>query len=136
MAVAYRDGWGVYAVHGVRVPADLIEQPDTNTVSAIEAETNAELRRVRIELYGFTRYLHDAHISCVQQDDFGRLYRRQVSDNEPELVFVEVVNSTPEPDGSYKKYVLPCRSHVQTAHQAVADSFGMDVKEYHPAFES
>jgi hypothetical protein len=135
-AVKYRDGWGVHAVHGVRVPEDLIMNPGSNTVAAIEDESNAEIRRVRIQLYGFDRYLHDAKLQCVQQDDFGKLYKRSAGDNELAMVFVEVVNSTPEPDGNFKKYVLPCRSHVTTAHQAVAESFGLDTAEYQPTFES
>jgi hypothetical protein len=135
-AVQYPDGWGWYAVHGVPVPRELITDPETNTTQVIEGETNAELRRIRIELYGFERYLRDARVECVQQDDFGKLYKRQVSDDEPALAFVKVVNSTPEPDGSYKTYVLPCRSSIMTAHEAVAQSFGLDIAEYNPSFQS
>ncbi len=134
-AVAYPDGWQIYSVHGVRVPADIIETRDSITPERIEKETNAEVRRVLIELFGFDRYLHQGNFRLEQHDDFGRLYRKKVQ-GEPDMVFVRVVNSTPEPDGSFKEYVLPCRSGVKTAHEAVAASFGLDVKTYNPFQES
>lgn len=88
-----------------------------------------------IELYGFERYLIDAKIKQIQHDDFGRLYRKEIQ-GEPAMQFVRVVNSTPEPDGSYREYCLPVRSTVKTAHEAVAKSFGLETATYNPSFES
>lgn len=51
-ALLYPDRWGVYAVHGVRVPADVIEHPESITAARIQAESDAEVRRVMIERYG------------------------------------------------------------------------------------
>ncbi|MFX9042566.1 DUF6745 domain-containing protein, partial [Acinetobacter baumannii] len=45
-ALSYRDGYALYAVHGTRVPGSIITAPETITVSAIDAERNAEVRRV------------------------------------------------------------------------------------------
>jgi hypothetical protein len=134
-ALLYPDGWGFWAWHGIRVSPEIIEKPETITTKQIENETSAEIRRVLIERYGFDRYLKDGNFFLVQQDDFGRLYRKKVP-GEPDMVFVRVINSTPEPDGSYSEYVLPCRSTVRTAHEAVATSFGLSVEEYAPSFES
>ena len=47
-ALLYRDGWGVYAWHGIRVPAWVIDHPERIDRAAIDAEGNAEVRRVMI----------------------------------------------------------------------------------------
>ena len=113
-ACAYPDGWGIYAVHGVRVPADIIEDRASLTVARIDAETNAEIRRVMIDLYGSKRYLEDSGASVVQEcksDHYivglrtARLLRKEVPDDEP-IVMIDLLNSTSEPDGSVKRYLL------------------------------
>jgi hypothetical protein len=134
-ALLCRDGWPVYAWHGVRVSLDIIENPEQITPKRIESEKNAEVRRVMIERYGFEHYLRDGKFKKEQQDDFGSLWRRSFSD-EPDVVIVRVVNSTPEPDGTYKEYYLPVPSHIRTAHEAVATSFGLKTQEYYPSLES
>ena len=135
IACGYPDGWGVYAVHGVRVPADIIENPASITVDRIEKESNAEVRRVMIDRYGQDRYLLDSNAKVVHQDDFGVLYRKELKGDEP-IVMVKVVNSTPEPDGSYKDYFLRVDPSCKTAKGAIAWTFGMTEKEYCPAQES
>jgi hypothetical protein len=98
-ALAYPDGFSIYAWHGLRVPPDLIEHRDKITVQDIEAEFNAELRRVKIELYGPARYLQDSNAVEVHRDRFGTLYRKELPGDEP-VVMVHLLNSTPEQDGS------------------------------------
>jgi hypothetical protein len=125
----------VYAINGVRVSADVVEKPELITINRIDNEKNAEVRRVMISRYGFDRYLNDAKVIQIQHDDFGRLYRKEVP-GEPAMQFVRVVNSTAEPDGSFREYVLPCRNTVKSAHEAVAQSFELEVSSYSPSFES
>lgn len=134
-AILCRDGWPVYAIHGIRVPEYVVERPHEITTAAIDGEKNAEVRRVLIERFGFDRYLREAKVKQIQQDDFGRLYRKEV-EGEPAMQFVRVVNSTAEPDGTFKEYCLPTRNTVKTAHEAVAQSFGLTIDQYSPHFES
>ena len=50
---------------------------------------------------------------------------------------LEVENSTPEPDGSYKRYFLRVPPEVRTPREAVAWTFGFDAEgDYAPASES
>ena len=49
---------------------------------------------------------------------------------------VEVINSTPEPDGSRKTYWLRVPPTTQTAREGVAWTFGMGASEYVPSRES
>jgi hypothetical protein len=128
-ALSYPDGWSIYAIHGVRVPARIIEQPDSLTVAEIEKESNIEIRRVMIERYGQEKFLFDAGAAEIQCDDFGVLFRKELPGDEP-IVMVKVVNSTPEPDGSFKDYFLRVPPTIATAREAVAWSFDVPTKNY------
>jgi len=104
-AVGFVDGWGVYVVHGVRVPRWIIENWELITPEKIESETNAEVRRFMVERYGEARYITDSGLKPIAKDSFGELFRKDFDDDTP-LVYVKVMNSTPEPDGSIKPYFL------------------------------
>jgi Domain of unknown function (DUF6745) len=52
-SISYESGWGLWHWHGVRVPQDVIERPETITFAAIEAETDDEIRSVMIERLRF-----------------------------------------------------------------------------------
>ena len=49
---------------------------------------------------------------------------------------VEVLNSTPEPDGSRKTYFLRVPPRTRTAREAVAWTFGVREPDYRPAQET
>ena len=134
-AVAYPDGWAIYAVHGVRVPEQVITAPQTLTIKQIEYETNAEVRRVMVERFGMERFILESGAQLVHTDECGALYRKELSQDEP-LVAVHVVNSTPEPDGSVKKYILRVPPTIQTAREAVAWTFNLKPEQYKPQIET
>ena len=134
-AVRYPDGFASFAIRGVRVPEKVAIAPETITISDIEAGSNAEVRRVMIERYGMERYLTDSGAEEIHRDDFGVLYRKEQKFEEP-LVMVKVVNSTPEPDGSFKDYFLRVPLEMERAKQAVAWTFGKEENEYSPALQT
>ena len=84
MAANYTDGWGVYAIHGVTVPQYVVESPIDITPEKIEAEPNAEIRRVMVDQYvgGIGKYIQDAKAEVVHKDKFGTLYRKPQKDDE------------------------------------------------------
>lgn len=129
-AIAWPDGWSVYSVHGVRVPKELITDRSWLTVDRIRQERNAEIRRVMIERYGKDIYLKDSGAKMIHRDDWGTLWRTDFGRNEEPLVVVEVVNSTPEPDGSYKNYFLGVPPTTTKAVEGVAWTFGKSVEDY------
>jgi hypothetical protein len=113
-AVSWGDGWGVYSIHGVRVTQQIVEAPQTLTVHQIEIEKNAEVRRIMIDRYGPKRYLADSGATVVQElpaDHHivglrtARLLRKEVPGDEP-IIMIDLLNSTPEPDGTVKRYLL------------------------------
>lgn len=114
----------VYAIHGVRVDQAIVE--GKFGVKEIDEEENAEIRRVMIDIYGKDRYITDSGLEPIQTDDWGELYIKELTNDEP-LMMVKVVNSTPEPDGSFKDYWLRVDPNayggIKTAHAAVASTF-------------
>jgi len=101
-ALLYPDGFGIWAVHGVRVPQAVIEEKEKITPRDIHNETNTEVRRVMIDLMTPERYLYESGAERIHTDKFGELYR---INNLPH-VLVRVTNATPEPDGTFKRYCL------------------------------
>ena len=102
----------------------------TMSISDIAREPNTETRQVMIERFGAERYIREAGATEIHRDDFGTLY--DVSG----FKVVKVVNSTPEPDGSYKDYYLRVPPHMSTAREAVAWTFGERPESYAPAMQS
>jgi hypothetical protein len=131
---AWRDGTALWAWHGVRVPPQVILAPQTLTAEQIAAEPNQEVRRVMIERVGWPRYLEMSGATPRHCDRYGDLYRLPWGDEEIGLVVV--TNSTPEPDGSLKKYGLTVPLECTTAHAAVASTFGLTPREYAPRQET
>jgi len=113
----WRDGTAIYMVHGVQTPAWIIERPETITAAAIDAEKNAEVRRVMVSKMGMERYLRDGNAKLVHKDARGKLFRKEQAGDEA-ICMLEVVNSTPEPDGSFKHYMLGVPPTVRTASEA------------------
>jgi len=135
MSVRYRDGWGVYAIHGARVPEWVVTRPAEITADKIEAETNAEVRRVMIDRYGADRYLVDSGAKQVHADEFGVLFRKNIRGDEP-LVMVKLKNSTPEPDGTFKHYFIRVPPTIQRAREACAWMADVSEAEYAPEIET
>ncbi|MDQ3573648.1 MAG: hypothetical protein M3404_01805, partial [Actinomycetota bacterium] len=112
-----------------------VEAPETLTPAQITDEANVEVRRVMLDRFGADRYLRESGAEKVHSDDWGTLWRARVPDDE-DLVMVEVVNSTPEPDGSSKDYWLRVPPSCNSARQAVAWTFGESADTYAPAVQT
>jgi hypothetical protein len=129
-AVVFRDGWSVYAVDGIRVPAWTVEHPDQITAHEIDQVVNAELRRVLVTLSG-DRYIEDRG-ELVHADHFGELW------DVPGIGgrFVRVTDATELPDGTSRRYWLRVPVAVTTAREAVAWTFGLTPDTYVPVVET
>ncbi|MEU6066773.1 DUF6745 domain-containing protein [Streptomyces sp. NPDC047082] len=134
-ALAYPDGFALYAWRGMPVPAVFLAELRTLTPERIRAEANAELRRVMLEYYGYDRYLEDSGARPVHQDETGTLWRIDLDGDEP-AVMVEVINSTPEPDGTRRTYWLRVPPRTRTAREGVAWTFGVSAEAYAPLRET
>jgi len=143
-ALEFLDTYKLYVWHGIVVPAQVILFPETLTVQQINAEQNAEIRRVMLERFGMERYLKESNATIRDRSDYGTLYElpAPTAEDEP-LVIVEVENSTPEPgtgvngiDPIYRKYTIPVPPETQRAREGIAWSFGLSEAEYQPLIET
>lgn len=71
-------------------------------------------------------------------DETGTLWRKEWPAEAriaPEA-WIEVTNSTPEPDGTFARYMIRVRPDVKTAREAVASTFGLTAEQYNPEKET
>jgi hypothetical protein len=157
-SIGYGSGWGLWHWHGVQVTQQLIERPETLTVRDIKDQGNAEVRRVMIDRYGVARYLKDSGARVVHEMPAdhpikglrtARLLSVGVPGDET-IVMVDLLNSTPEPDGTTKRYQLRVDPNAydgvasRDCHAAAASTWRMPddslafkrYQDYAPAFES
>ena len=154
-AVAYPDGWQLFYVHGVAVTEQIVMRPETITLAQIAAEKNAEVRRIMVERYGYEKYLRESDAklidSCAADHAMPGLRTAKLW-SIGDITMLDVLNSTPEPDGSVKRYVIPVDGTLyggkagRTCHAASASTWRMRgdktklafarPEDYAPAFES
>lgn len=56
-AVLYPDGFAVWALEGHLADEQLVMRPETQTIEQIMAEENEELKRIRINRYGWAKFM-------------------------------------------------------------------------------
>jgi len=64
-AIKYLDDFQIWSIHGVQVDQQIVESPETQTVEQINSEQNAEIKRIRIERFGWERYLKDTNAEVI-----------------------------------------------------------------------
>lgn len=141
-AIEWRDGLGIYAWDGMVLPKKYVCDPVT--AAWIDAEDNAEHRRVLLDRMGVESYLKEGGAEVVHEDVFGKLVRKPVKAGEPVMaVFVTCPSSG-------RRYTLGVHPEIRpllgdgqfgepqepTARNAVASTFGLRGEEYAPSCET
>lgn len=144
-AVSWPSGESYFFYRGIQINEAILNRD--YLWQDIDKQTNSEVRRVMMTLYSTERYIKDSGIKPVHSDDYGTLYRRDDRDGTV-FMAVKVVNSTVEPDGSFKDYWLRVNHKLygglKTAHAAVASTWRTKdgklafsrPEDYCPAFET
>ena len=151
----FSDGLALWYYHGVKVPQHIIMAPEEITSDQILSEANQEVKTAMIAIMGYDRFIKELGAELVNQDKYGKLWRKEVPGLEEAFLVVEVMNSTIEPDGYYKPYFIPVHPELRpilepdasgvarygepqklTAHAAVASTFGKYAHEYDPLHET
>lgn len=130
-AIAYADGSRWYAWKGIPLSGWSVEEKSLLTARAIENEPDLAVRRCLIEVVGAEAYIAMSRARCVAEDQSGKLWQRPW----PGLpndgwAAVEVINGTPEPDGTLKHYFLQVPYGFRSARAAVAWTYGMGERDY------
>lgn len=136
-AAVFSDGLAVYYVHGVEVPAIVIEDPDNFTKQEFMKYTNQETRRTIIEVIGQTRFallldmqvidtsiINDAEYYLMETKEEDSVTRRK-------LKFIKVRCTSTE-----REYYIGVPYEIRDAHEGVAWTFGMSKEEYQPDMEA
>ncbi|MEU4423228.1 DUF6745 domain-containing protein [Actinoplanes sp. NPDC024001] len=134
-AMEFPDGYGLWAWRGMPIPVSLAAELPRLSIERIRAESNAEIRRVMLEHFGYDRYLRESGARELNTDATGTLWFLDLPGDEP-LVMVEVVNATPEPDGTSRVYWLRVPPGTRTAREGVAWTFGLSAEEYQPLVQT
>ena len=133
------DKWGSisYYYEGVRIPPHFYTKPDSLTITEVLAHPNTEVRYVGIKIVGMDRVLDSENTTIIHKDKNKNQILFQIKGifGEP-VSYVKVVNSTQEPDGTYKDYYLCVPPTVKTCQQAVAWTFRLEEQEYQPEQET
>ncbi len=133
------DKWGSisYYYEGVRIPPHFYTKPDSLTITEVLAHPNTEVRYVGIKIVGMDRVLDSENTTIIHKDKQKNQILFQIKGIFEEPVsYVKVVNSTQEPDGTYKDYYLCVPPTVKTCQQAVAWTFRLEEQEYQPEQET
>jgi hypothetical protein len=132
-AISYPDGWCAHAWKGVQVPAWVIEHPETITLWSIANTFDPVVRNCMIEIMTPERFVRAGGASRVCEDETGVLWRKLWGHRGVTIgswTAVEVVNGTPEQDGSRKHYFLRVPSRMRSAREAVAWTYGLSKEQY------
>jgi len=77
IALAYPDGWGIWALNGVTVPEELVMTPKEKlSIEFFKKETNADIRAEFIRKYGIERMVSLGKIIDTVSDDSGEWHKR------------------------------------------------------------
>ena len=121
-AIAYPDGWSIYAWHGTRVPEEWITKRDQLDPATALTWENIEQRRAAAEIIGWARVLDQLDARVIQTDPdptVGQLLEVDLPDAGRER-FLKVRC------GTGRIFCLPVPPEMQTALQANAWTYGVD----------
>lgn len=132
-ALAYPDGFCFWAWKGVEVPAWAITHPERITLSTLDDTVDPVVRRCLIEIMTPERLVASGAAKRLSRDETGILwgitwqYRGTTIDS---WHAVEVVDGTPSATGRKRRHVLPVPTHLRTAREAVAWTYGLTAEQY------
>ena len=129
-AVRYPDGWSAYAWKGVLVPKWIIERRELVGVRTIANAQDPQIRRCMIDIMTPERFIAEGGAYRIAQDETGILWRQRW--RWEAWAAVEVVNGTPEPDGTRKRYFLQVPPTMRSPREAVAWTYGLPELRYRP----
>lgn len=106
-AIEYSSGFKVYAIDNYLVPEYVVMDPNLITLDLIDKESNAELRRIYLQQYGFERYFENADCKLVDSDE---VYVEQGNDRKMPRMLVTTMHGDcyliGTDGGTHRKYFM------------------------------
>lgn len=121
-AILYRDGYGVYAWHGVRIPSEWITNKGELTAKTALTWVNMEQRRAACEIVGWAKVLRELNARVIESDEdpmIGTLLEVDIPDIGKEK-FLKVLC------GTGREFAIPVPPEMKTALEANAWTYGLD----------
>lgn len=121
-AILYADGFTVYAWHGVRIPAEWIEDRASLKASVALTWENMEQRRAACEIVGWVNILKELNATVIDEDEdpmIGTLLEVDIPDIGREK-FLKVLC------GTGREFAIPVPPDSKTALAANAWSYDID----------
>lgn len=129
-----------YYYENIRIPPKFhqaVSNPDLLSVEEVLTHSNTECRYVGIKIIGHEKIKNSRKCKLINSCDKTGMELFSISDifADP-ILYLKVINSTMEPDGTYKNYYLCVPPTMKTCKEAVAWTFRMETDEYQPSQET
>lgn len=141
-AIQWQGAQSVWAYNGEIVPRAWITDPERITDERLSRAGSLPRTEVMLDIYGPERYVQ-AHGEVIDEGEKGKLWACDHpwqatgwGATTVRLRVVEVLNSTPEPDGSIRTYWLRVPGTTRSAQEGVAWTFGLTADRYRPLVET
>jgi hypothetical protein len=128
-AIEYRDGWGFHCWHGVVIPSEWIENPESLSAEIALKWENIEQRRAACEILGWGKIislLDGREIDVDPDPEVGMLIECDIPDSGKERFLIVTCGT------GRKGIVLPVPRNFNTALAANAWTWGLESYEYKP----
>ena len=66
-ALAWNCGTKKWLINGVKVDEQIVMRPETQTIETIDNEKNSDVRAIRIDRFGWPRYLKESKSKCISE---------------------------------------------------------------------
>lgn len=117
----WRDGWALYHWHGVKIPAEWIENKASLTAAKALTWENVEQRRAACEILGWVNILRELDAKTIDKDDdpeIGELVEVTLEGSRER--FIKVLC------GTSREFALPVPPETKTALEGNAWTYGVE----------
>jgi hypothetical protein len=119
-AIAFSDGFEIYAINGVMVTKDVVMAPESITIENINSEPNEEVKRIKIQQFGVSKFITEQKSTIIDMDVIAVNPFDKDSPTMPRaLMEIGAMRYFVGTDGSTKRtYYMNVPAHISTCVEA------------------
>lgn len=128
------EGFELYYWNNTLIPPWFIENKLNGTLSSkdVTKESNQEMRRILMQIYGWRNWIHDEGAKVIHEDVINgspyTLYETRNENNENVHILKCIDGSLK--NGNYQEYYLVTHRDMNTCLESVANSYGLTPEQY------